>query len=149
VRHEVSFAAIQEPTTGSVPISADQAVTIARTQIPDGLPYRVQMPKYGGLYQVAFQAPNDGTADGNNVVTLDPYGRLVSSTRSSDLSTGDKVLEINQAVHTGAIFGIPGRVAVALASAAVILQVVSGLLLWRRGTKSPLADRPMREQVAT
>jgi uncharacterized iron-regulated membrane protein len=149
VPHEVSFAPIQVPTAGSVPISADQAVTIARTQIPDGLPYRVQMPKYGGLYQVAFQAPNDGTANGNNVVALDPFGRLVSSTRSSDLSTGEKVLEINQAVHTGAILGIPGRVTVALASAAVILQVLSGLLLWRRRTKGPLADRPMREQVAT
>jgi uncharacterized iron-regulated membrane protein len=149
VRHEISYAAIQEPMAGSPLITPDQAVTIARTQIPDGLPYRVQMPKYGSLYQVALQSPNDGLGSGSNVVALDSFGRLVSLTRSGDLSTGEKVLQINQAIHTGTILGLPGRVTVALASAAVILQVSSGLLLWRRRTKGPFAGRSTKEQSAS
>jgi len=141
---------IPEPTTGAPPITPEQAVTIARTQIPGAVPYRVQMPKYGSRYQVALESPSDGIGSGRNVVALDPFGNLVSVTRSGDLSTGERVLEINQALHTGAIFGMPGRVAVALASAMVTLQVFSGLLLWRRRTRNPLpASRSTKEQGAS
>lgn len=145
---QTSYAAIPEPTAGALPITPDQAVTIARTQIPGAVPYRVQMPKYGSLYQVALQPPNDGVGSGRSVVALDSFGNLLSLTRSDDLPTGKKVLEINQALHTGAILGMPGRVAVALASAMVVLQVTSGLLLWRRRAGDPLAaGRSTKEQT--
>ena len=134
---QTSHATIPKPTAGAPPITPDQAVTIARTQIPGAVPYRVQMPKYGSLYQVALQSSNDGIGSGRNVVALDPFGNLVSVTRSGDLSTGERILGINQALHTGVILGMPGRVAVALASAMVMLQVSSGVLLWRRRTRGP------------
>lgn len=147
---QTTYAAIPEPTPGALPITPDQAVTIARTRIPGAVPYRVQMPKYGSLYQVALQSPNDGIGSGRNVVALDPFGNLVSLTRSGDLSTGERVLGINQALHTGVILGTPGRVAVALASAMVAPQVFSGLLLWRRRTQDPLpAGRSTKEQSAS
>jgi uncharacterized iron-regulated membrane protein len=150
VRPQTSYAAIPAPTLGALRITPDQAVTIARTQIPGAVPYRVQMPKYGSLYQVALQSPNDGIGSGRNVVALDPFGNLVSLTRSGDLSTGERALEINQALHTGVILGMPGRVAVALASAMVVLQVSSGLLLWRRRSRDPLrAGRSTKEQSAS
>jgi uncharacterized iron-regulated membrane protein len=38
------------PKTGASEISPDQAVAIARSQVPGALPYRVQMPRYGGFY---------------------------------------------------------------------------------------------------
>lgn len=132
-----SHATIPEPMPGALPITPEQAVTIAQTQIPGAVPYRVQMPKYGSLYQVALQSPDEGIGIGRNVVALDPFGNLVSVTRSDALSTGEKVLGINQALHTGVILGMPGRVAVAIASAVVTLQVSSGLLLWRRRTSGP------------
>jgi uncharacterized iron-regulated membrane protein len=134
---QTSHATIPDPTPGAQPITPEQAVTIARTQIPGAVAYRVQMPKYGGLYQVALQSPTDGIGGGRNVVALDAFGNLVSATRSGDLSTEEKVLGINQALHTGVILGMPGRVAVALASAMVTLQAFSGLLLWRRRTRRP------------
>jgi len=147
---QTSHATIPEPTPGALPITPEQAVTIARTQIPGAVPYRVQMPKYGSLYQVALESSNDGIGSGRNVVALDPFGNLVSVTRSDDLSTGEKVLGINQALHTGVILGMPGRVAVALASAMATLQVSSGLLLWRRRTRNPLpASRSTKEQGAS
>ena len=135
---QTGHATIPEPTPGALPITPEQAVTIARTQIPGAMPYRVQMPKYGSLYQVALESSNDGIGSGRNVVALDPFGNLVSVTRSGDLSTGERMLGINQALHTGVILGMPGRVAVALGSAMVTLQVASGLLLWRRRTRNPL-----------
>jgi len=147
---QTTYAAIPEPTPGALPITPDQAVTIARTRIPGAVPYRVQMPKYGSLYQVELQSPNDGIGSGRNVVALDPFGNLVSLTRSGDLSTGERVLGINQALHTGVTLGTPGRVAVALASAMVAPQVFSGLLLWRRRTQDPLpAGRSTKEQSAS
>jgi uncharacterized iron-regulated membrane protein len=145
---QTSHATIPERTPGSLPITPEQAVTIARTQIPGAVPYRVQMPKYGSLYQVALQSPNDGIGSGRNVVALDPFGNLVSVTRSGDLSTGERILEINQALHTGVIVGMPGRLAVTLASAMVTLQVSSGLLLWRRRGGDPLAaGRSTKEET--
>ena len=140
---------IPEPTPGTRPITPEQAVMIARTQIPGAVPYRVQMPKYGSRYQVALESPKDGFGSGRNVVALDSFGNLVSVTRSGDLSTGERVLGINEALHTGAILGMPGRVAVAMASAMVTLQVSSGLLLWLRRTRNPLpASRSTKEQSA-
>jgi uncharacterized iron-regulated membrane protein len=147
---QTSHATIPEPTPGALPITPERAVTIARTKIPDAVPYRVQMPKYGSLYQVALESSNDRIWNGRNVVALDPFGNLVSVTRSGDLSTGERVLGINQALHTGVILGMPGRVAGALASAMVTLQVFSGLLLWRRRTRNPLPDsRSTKEQGAS
>jgi uncharacterized iron-regulated membrane protein len=134
---QTTRATIPERTPGELPITPEQAVTIARTEIPGAVPYRVQMPKYGSLYQVELESSNDGIGSGRNVVALDPFGNLVSVTRSGDSSTEERVLGINQALHTGVILGMPGRVAVALASAMVTLQVSSGLLLWRRRTRRP------------
>ena len=141
---------IPEQTPGAQPITPEQAVTIARTQIPGAVPYRVQMPKYGSRYQVALESPSDGIGSGRNVVALDPFGNLLSVARSGDLSTGERILGINQALHTGVILGMPGRVAVALASAMVVLQIFSGLLLWRHRTRNPLAaGRSTKERSAS
>jgi uncharacterized iron-regulated membrane protein len=146
---QTRHATIPEPTPGVLPITPEQAVTIARTQIPGGVPYRVQMPKFGSVYQVALESSNDGIGSGRNVVALDPFGNLVSVTRWGDLSTGERALEINQALHTGVILGMPGRVAVALASVMVVLQVFSGLLLWQRRIRKPPASRSTKEQGAS
>jgi uncharacterized iron-regulated membrane protein len=147
---QTRYAAIPEPTPGALPITPDQAVAIARTRIPGAVPYRVQMPKYGSLYQVALESSNDGIGSGRNVIALDPFGNLLSVTRSGEVSTGERVLGINKALHTGAILGMPGRVAVALASAMVVLQIFSGLLLWRHRTRNPLAaGRSTKERSAS
>jgi uncharacterized iron-regulated membrane protein len=137
-----------EPAPGATAITPDEAVAIARTHIPGAIPYRVQMPKYGGLYVVALLNPRERVAGDGNVVALDPYsGQVVSLSRSSDLSRGDRVLAANEAIHTGSVLGMPGRIVVCLASTMVFVQALSGLFIWLGGSRARLsASRPMNEK---
>ena len=120
----------RKPGQGATPISPDEAVAIARIQMPGAVPYRVQMPRYGGTYQVALLYPQDRITGDRNVVGLDPYGNVLSLIRSSDLSRGDRILAINEAIHTGAFLGMPSRLGVWMASTMISLQALSGLLMW-------------------
>jgi uncharacterized iron-regulated membrane protein len=136
---QTTRTAIQKPEAGISPITPDQAVMIARTRIPGALPYRVQLPSYGSLYQVALLYPNDRVAGERNVVALDPYGNILSVTRSSDLSRGDRALAMNEALHTGSIFGMPTRIAAWIGTMMLVVQVTSGLLTWLRRTATRVA----------
>ena len=126
-----SRAPVREPIAGAKSLTSDEAVAIARAQMPGAVPYRVQMPKYGGLYVVALVYPQDRVAGEDNLVALDPYyGDVVSLSRSSELSLGDRLLAMNEAIHTGNVFGMPSRIVVWLASIMVFVQACSGLIMW-------------------
>jgi uncharacterized iron-regulated membrane protein len=141
-------SAAPEPVPGATAMTPDEAVAIARTHVPGAIPYRVQMPEYGGLYVVALLNKRDRVAGDGNVVVLDPYyGHVVSLSRSSDLSRGDRVLAANEAIHTGNILGTPSRIVVWLASTMVFVQACSGLFMWFGGNRAKLAaSRPMNEE---
>ena len=127
---QISHAARNATSRTSV-IDADAAVAIARSVVPGAVPYRVQMPQYGGLYRVELLYPNDRIAGSRNVVALDPAnGTVVSWSRSADLSRGDWILAANEAVHTGSILGMPTRVLASLFSLTVFVQAVSGAFVW-------------------
>jgi len=114
-------------------ISPDQAVMIARAQMPGAIPYRVQMPRYGGAYRVSLDYPRDRVAGGHNLVAIDQYsGSVIISTRSSDLSSAERILPTNEAIHTGGVLGMPSRIVVCLTSVILPVQVISGLMLWLR-----------------
>lgn len=111
-------------------ITPDQAVAIASRLVPNAVPYRVQMPRYGGVYQVALSELNGGVAGDRNIVALDRYGNVVSVMTSSAVSRGDRVFMLNEAIHTGSIFGMPTRIGAFLATIAALLQVLSGSAMW-------------------
>jgi sulfite reductase (NADPH) flavoprotein alpha-component len=114
-------------------ITPDQAVAIARAQIPDAVPYRVQMPRYGGFYVVALEYARDRATGKRNLISLDPEsGRVVSAQFSSDLSLPVRFLAANHAIHNGSIWGMPSRIVAALASILLPIQAISGLLIWLR-----------------
>ena len=115
---------------GAVTITPDQAVAIACRLVPDAVPYRVQMPKYGGAYQVALSDASGGVAEDRNVVVMDQYGNVRSVMTSAKLSRGDRVFMVNEAIHTGSVWGMPTRVAAFLATIAAQMQVSSGLAMW-------------------
>ena len=141
---QLSRAPIRKPEERATPITPDEAVAAAILQMPGAVPYRVQMPRYGGIYQVALLYPQDRVTGDRNVVGLDPYGNLVSLVRSSDLSRGDRILAMSEAIHTGNVLGMPSRIVVWLASTMVFLQASSGLLMWWYRRK--LSDGQSREE---
>lgn len=119
--------------TGSAEITPDQAIAIASAQVPGAVPYRVQMPRFGGFYVVALDDAQNRITGARNFVTLDPAnGRIASANLSSDLRIRDRFIALNGSIHTGNIWGMPSRIIVALASILLPLQAVSGLMIWLR-----------------
>jgi uncharacterized iron-regulated membrane protein len=130
-----------EPTPGATPITPDEAVAIARAEMPGTIPYRVQMPRFGGLYRVSLRSSQDRIMSDSNSVAVDPYsGKVISSVGSRDSSIAQRILAVNEAIHTGNVFGIPSRILVSLASITLPLQAFSGLLMWLRRNKILLED---------
>ena len=114
-------------------ISPDEAIAIARAQVPGAVPYRVQMPGYGGFYVIALQYRQNRVTGKRNFISLDPSsGRIVSAHVSSDLTLGDRFMAGNAAIHNCTIWGLPSRIVGAVASILLPLQAVSGLLIWLR-----------------
>jgi uncharacterized iron-regulated membrane protein len=127
-----SSAPRQERAGASV-ITPDQAVLIAQAQMPGALLYRVQMPQYGGAYRVSLDNPRDKMAGERNLVVIDQYsGDVISLTRSAEMSSGERMLAANEAIHTGAVLGMPSRIVAWMASVILPVQVISGVFLWLR-----------------
>ncbi len=123
----------QTPGPGASPISPDQAVLTAQALMPGAVPYRVQMPQYGGAYRVSMDYPRDKVAGERNLVVIDQYsGGVISSTRSGEMSSAERMLATNEAIHTGAALGMQSRAIACLASIIVPVQVMSGIFLWLR-----------------
>jgi uncharacterized iron-regulated membrane protein len=134
-----------QPAPGSPMITPDQAVWLARTEMPGAIPYRVQMPRYGGAYRVSLDYPDDRVAGGRNLVAIDQYsGGVISASRSSDLSSNERILATNEAIHTGEVLGMPSRIVVWLTSVLLPVQVMSGLLIWLRRRRCSGTDRSVK-----
>lgn len=77
----IARSAPPQPVPGATAMTPDEAVAIACAHMPGAIPYRVQMPKYGGLYVVALLNPRDRVAGDGNVVawthTMDTWCRSV------------------------------------------------------------------------
>jgi uncharacterized iron-regulated membrane protein len=139
--HELVTA--PEPWPESSPITPDQAAAIASAQLPGAVAYRVQMPRYGGLYVVALGVAGDRLAGERNSVSVDPWnGKIVSASFSTDLTARERSMITNEAIHTGEIFGMPSRIIVTLAGILLPVQALSGIVIWLRRRKNANARLP-------
>jgi sulfite reductase (NADPH) flavoprotein alpha-component len=130
---QVQTIARSEPAPGAIQITPDQAVAIASARLPGAVPYRVQMPKYGGSYVVALTFPDGRIAGERNSISIDPWnGKIISTALSAELTHRERFMAVNESIHTGTIFGTPSRVIVAMVSILLPIQAVSGLIMWFR-----------------
>ena len=128
--------ATPESQPASTPITPDQAVAIAIAQLPGALPYRVQMPKFGGVYVVALETPRDRITGESNSIAIDPWsGRVLTADLAGGLTTRERLMAANEAIHTGNIFGMPSRLIAALAGIFLPVQLLSGTMVWLRRRK--------------
>jgi sulfite reductase (NADPH) flavoprotein alpha-component len=145
----VSSAMPAKPAVRALPsehsateLTPDQAVDIARAQLPGTVADLLQMPRFGGSYQVSLVNMHDLPLGTRNSVSLDPWsGQILSTTRASDVSRGERILAWNQALHTGTAFGISSRIIVAAAGMLVPVQIVSGFWIWLRRRKIMRSSR--------
>jgi len=99
-----------EPGSNATEITPDEAVAIARRELPGAVPYRVQMPRYGGLYVIGLEYQDHRIAGDRNSFSIEPWsGQIVTAKLSSGLTFQERLMTANQ-IHTGSIFGMATRI---------------------------------------
>lgn len=127
-------------------IAPDQALSVASAIVPNGSATRIQMPAYGGTYKVSMVERRPMGSDIDSVITIDPYtGKELSLSSSSSLSLMDRTFASNEAIHSGSILGVGGRTLMAVASAMVLPQFLSGLMMWWKRGKARNRRRALAE----
>ena len=127
------------PQPGVPVISPDRAMEIARAELPGAAPIAVSVPNPRQLCGVLMRYPEDLTPGGRSRVYIDPYsGKVVQSESSRTTAAGTRLINLNRALHTGDIFGLPSKFVMSLASLAIFVQFVSGLVMWWKRTRAAL-----------
>ena len=120
------------------PVGPDRAIAIARDALPGATPISVNVPPPTGVLLVSARFPEDLTPGGRSRVFIDQYsGAVLIAEGSRTAPAGSRVITLNRAIHTGDVFGMPSKIVMSLASLAVVVQLASGVLLWRRKRRSP------------
>jgi len=135
------------PIAGVTPITAEQAVEIAKKELAGASPITVTVPtEERGSYNITMHFPEDhtgrGTGLGRSWVSVDQYsGKVLVSQNSRTAPGPTRTRMINRAIHTGDIFGVPSRVIAVVSSLLVLVQAVSGVMMWLKREKGTPADR--------
>lgn len=87
-------------------------------------------PKVGTFWEIDYRYFDQYTLQEKKVYSI--YGRFSAATKA------DKLMRMNYDIHTGAIFGLPGKVFAFLISFLIASLPVTGFLIWygRRNKKS-------------
>lgn len=118
-------------STGAAILPADTAVAIARRALPGAAPFDIPLPGPGELYEVGCRFPEDRTPGGRSMVFIDPYsGKVLNVESSRTAPAGTRIADMNRAIHTGDLFGIPSKIVMSIASLALVLLFVSGVAMW-------------------
>jgi uncharacterized iron-regulated membrane protein len=117
---------------GTTAVSLDSLARAARAAIPGAAVMLIQRPlAERAPAMVWMKYPEDHTPAGRSRVTLDKYRGtvlLVASTRTAE--SGQHLIDIKRALHTGDIYGATTQVIWALASLVLASQAVTGVLMW-------------------
>ena len=120
-------------TPGGQPIGPDRAIEIARAALRGAMPISVNVPPPTGVYAVSARYPEDLTPGGRSRIYIDQYsGAVLLAEGSRTAPTGTRLITLNRALHTGDVLGIPSKIVMSLASLAVVLQLISGVVMWLR-----------------
>jgi uncharacterized iron-regulated membrane protein len=116
---------------GTTPITPDSALVLARAALPGTAPFMINVAGPGEAYVVRARYPEDRTPGGRSLIVLNPYtGKVLFAEGSRGAPAGTRLVTANRAIHTGDLFGIPGKILVSLASLAALAQVLTGLTMW-------------------
>jgi uncharacterized iron-regulated membrane protein len=134
-----------EVQPGKPLITPDQAVEIASTALPGATPILLTSPNPRQLVRVNLRYPEDRTPGGRSRVFIDPYsGKVMFSDSSRTTAAGTKVVTLIRAIHTGDVFGTPSKTVMSLASLAIAMQMVSGMVMWWKRVRANKRARAHR-----
>jgi uncharacterized iron-regulated membrane protein len=140
---------VPAPPPDAKPISPDQAMEIAGGAIPGATPFQIYMPAPKAAYQIRSRFPEDLTPGGRSRVIVDQYtGTVLFAESSRTAPAGTRIVIQNRAIHTGDIFGNPGKAIASIASLMAAVQLVSGFAMWLRREKKKRPTPDAYETVA-
>jgi len=126
----------RQPTGHTVPdertrVSFGDAETIVANAVPASRTSSTYRDLTNGRYSVHFRLPGDVNPHGDNFAFVDvETGALTGVRRPSRLAAGDRFMSWLFPLHTGAAFGMPGRIVVALSGVAMVVLNATGLYVW-------------------
>jgi uncharacterized iron-regulated membrane protein len=130
-------------------ISIDEAVAAARIQLPGANLARI-IPAKGknGSWVVQMKFPDDSTVPGRSWVVIDQYsGAVLSSLDARTAPAGSKIPIVNRAIHVGGLYGVPTRILSFASGLAVLLQIVTGFIMWWRKRARNVVASKFRESA--
>jgi len=109
----------------------------------------MQMPNGAGavmrVRSVAKDAPHEEARDEFRIDGV--TGRMVSAERYNDKTSGERILASVLHIHTGAAFGLPGRILFMFAAALMPLFTVTGFILYFSRRRLRVASKPGRRHA--
>lgn len=117
-------------------ISPDEALAVATAAVPDAAPvYVVQPGPPFWTYVVSMRFPEDATPGGRSQIVVHPYtGEVLLRATSREAPLGTRIMNAMRPWHTGDVFGWPSRVVMFLASIAIVVQALTGFVVWAART---------------
>jgi uncharacterized iron-regulated membrane protein len=122
---------------GTPQLTVDDALAVAARTLPGAETMLISIPNTpGGTFKAFMKFPEDHTPAGRSRVILDQYsGRAlwVENSRTAALAT--RIWIKNRPLHTGDIFGWPTRMLACAACLILLVQLVTGFVMWWRRHK--------------
>ncbi len=135
-----------KPRPGSA-ITPERAIEIAAAALPDAAPIGISWPRADtDSYDVRMHFPEDRTPGGRSWVSVDRYGGevlLLHSARTAPAAI--RGMTLVRGLHTGDVFGTPSRILFSLSSLLLVLQTVTGLVMWRARPRARAEGIRMRK----
>jgi len=144
-------AAVVHRAPGAGPIGFDRALAIARETLPGARPARITPPKSAAdPVVITMKFPGDSTAPGRSWVVLDPYsGQVLASQDARHAPAAAMIPIVNRAIHVGGFAGAPSRILAFLVSLALLVQIVTGFVMWWKKRGARPAKTGIRAAVST
>ncbi|MEO6742050.1 MAG: PepSY-associated TM helix domain-containing protein, partial [Chthoniobacteraceae bacterium] len=114
-------------------ITADDAIQRAEAALPGARAAALEMPGPNprAPFRVQLAFPEDGSPAGRSVVFLDRFNGQVLAIHNARTGTWlERYGNLQLSLHTGAVGGLPTQVIAFLVCVALILQIMSGYVLW-------------------
>lgn len=113
------------PQPGQIAITPDRALATARAAVPGTNSFLILVPHGNQPYQVFSE---DRTPGGRTRIMIDPYsGNILGVIDSRHAPAGYRLVNLNRALHTGDVLGIPSKVVLSLASLYNAASTVDGI----------------------
>lgn len=121
------------PAAGSTPITLDDAILRAEAVLPGSRAVAIEMPgpNLRAPLRVQLAFPEDGSPAGRSVVFLDRTEGGVLGIHNARIGTLlERYGNLQLSLHTGTFAGMTTRILAFATCLALVLQIVSGCLLW-------------------